>query len=540
MSTLDSRKNFVTAQLAAGYSDNAVSIDLESTLGDLFPDPSVQPYNLVWWNSSDYANPAEDPNVEIVRVTAKSTDTLTVVRGQESTSATSKNTSNSVYTVILAPTAKMFTDIESELDLKVATSELAGVAFSGEYSDLLNKPSLGTVAELNTGTADGDIPIIGSGGKIDTSVLPALSISETFVVANEVAQLALTVQEGDVAIRTDENKSYIALNADNVDMGDWQELLAPTDAVQSVAGKNGVVTLVKGDVGLGNLDNTSDANKPVSTAQQTALNLKANILTPTFTTNITTPLIIGGTAVGSNLIYKSTTGVGTPTGIAHQFIGGTNGATVAMTVLNNGNVGIGTSSPDSTLTVQNTGTGNSFFVGDQASDATPFVIDASGNVGIGTANPVGVFNIVTGNTIVQELEGSGSVTFIDLNNTNTGETGIRFQDNGSGRWVAGSDADNSDAFQISGGTAFGTNDFFTIENVGGNIGIGTTAPDTKLHVAGAMTQEPLSSDPADPDVGNSVQWVSDGTGSGDAGDFMMKINVGGTTKVITLIDYSAA
>lgn len=34
------------------------------------------------------------------------------------------------------------------------------------------------------------------------------------------------------------------------------------------------VTLVKGDVGLGNVDNTSDVNKPVSTAQQTALDAK--------------------------------------------------------------------------------------------------------------------------------------------------------------------------------------------------------------------------------------------------------------------------
>lgn len=40
---------------------------------------------------------------------------------------------------------------------------------------------------------------------------------------------------------------------------------------------------VKADVGLGNADNTSDANKPVSTAQQTALNLKANLASPTFT-----------------------------------------------------------------------------------------------------------------------------------------------------------------------------------------------------------------------------------------------------------------
>lgn len=39
------------------------------------------------------------------------------------------------------------------------------------------------------------------------------------------------------------------------------------------------VTLVKGDVGLGNVDNTSDANKPVSTAQQTALDGKVDKVT---------------------------------------------------------------------------------------------------------------------------------------------------------------------------------------------------------------------------------------------------------------------
>jgi hypothetical protein len=45
---------------------------------------------------------------------------------------------------------------------------------------------------------------------------------------------------------------------------------------RTVAGKalTGNITLAKGDVGLGNVDNTSDANKPVSTAQQTALNAK--------------------------------------------------------------------------------------------------------------------------------------------------------------------------------------------------------------------------------------------------------------------------
>jgi hypothetical protein len=43
------------------------------------------------------------------------------------------------------------------------------------------------------------------------------------------------------------------------------------------------LALTKSDVGLGNVDNTSDAGKPVSTATQTALNLKADLASPTFT-----------------------------------------------------------------------------------------------------------------------------------------------------------------------------------------------------------------------------------------------------------------
>jgi hypothetical protein len=57
----------------------------------------------------------------------------------------------------------------------------------------------------------------------------------------------------------------------------------PSSPVASVAGLTGAIaaaalktalSLVKADVGLANVDNTSDANKPVSTAQQTALNAK--------------------------------------------------------------------------------------------------------------------------------------------------------------------------------------------------------------------------------------------------------------------------
>lgn len=45
--------------------------------------------------------------------------------------------------------------------------------------------------------------------------------------------------------------------------------------VTSVAGRTGAITLTNADVGLANVDNTTDANKPISNATQTALNGKA-------------------------------------------------------------------------------------------------------------------------------------------------------------------------------------------------------------------------------------------------------------------------
>lgn len=57
---------------------------------------------------------------------------------------------------------------------------------------------------------------------------------------------------------------------------------AQVNAVTSVAGRTGSVTLTKSDVGLPNVDNTADSAKPVSVAQQSALDLKAPIASPTF------------------------------------------------------------------------------------------------------------------------------------------------------------------------------------------------------------------------------------------------------------------
>lgn len=64
-----------------------------------------------------------------------------------------------------------------------------------------------------------------------------------------------------------------------------------TAPVTSVQGRFGDVVLDQTDVGLPNVDNTSDVNKPVSTAQQAALDLKADIAGQDFTGDISAPNI---------------------------------------------------------------------------------------------------------------------------------------------------------------------------------------------------------------------------------------------------------
>jgi len=84
--------------------------------------------------------------------------------------------------------------------------------------------------------------------------------------------------------------------------------LAP---VQSVAGKTGTVTLAKGDVGLSNVDNTADADKPVSSATQTALNAKQDTLvsgTNIKTVNSNSLLGSGNIEISSSVAWGGITG----------------------------------------------------------------------------------------------------------------------------------------------------------------------------------------------------------------------------------------
>lgn len=133
-------------------------------------------------------------------------------------------------------------------------------------------------AKLNSnekGSVNG-VATLGSDGKIPASQLPAIAIKDVFTVASQATMLALAAQRGDMAIRTDNGRTYVLASDSPATLGDWKEISSAAP-VTSVAGKTGAVTLTNADVGLGNVNNTSDLAKPVSTATQTLLNAKLGV-----------------------------------------------------------------------------------------------------------------------------------------------------------------------------------------------------------------------------------------------------------------------
>lgn len=154
---------------------------------------------------------------------------------------------------------------------------------------VLDAGDVGAVPAAEKGAANG-VATLGSDGKLTGGQIPPIAVVDFLgAAANQAAMLALVGQKGDWAIRTDLATVWVIKGSDPSVLAGWQELSYPTAPVTTVAGKTGAVVLAKGDVGLGNVDNTSDTAKPISTATQAALNTKASLASPALTGNPTAP-----------------------------------------------------------------------------------------------------------------------------------------------------------------------------------------------------------------------------------------------------------
>lgn len=119
---------------------------------------------------------------------------------------------------------------------------------------ILNKPTLGSAAALDTGTAAGNIPVLTGQGKLPDSVIPPLAIGELAGSVQTKADLVTlsNAQQGDIARVTAETEAadngVYFLNGTYSDLSSWIQIVGP-GAVLSVNGQSGVVLITASDVG---------------------------------------------------------------------------------------------------------------------------------------------------------------------------------------------------------------------------------------------------------------------------------------------------
>jgi hypothetical protein len=129
-------------------------------------------------------------------------------------------------------------------------------------------------------------------GIANTALLETLSGAQSKADAAEAAAITAAASAADTKV-SDHNSDTTNVHG----ISDTAALATKTYADGAVS--TAVSALTKSSVGLANVDNTTDANKPVSTATQTALDLKAPLADPTFTGTVSgvTKAMVGLTNV---------------------------------------------------------------------------------------------------------------------------------------------------------------------------------------------------------------------------------------------------
>jgi len=114
----DPVKNFATTTLVSGINDSVTNMIV--TDASVFPNPNTEgAFNVVIWDTYEKAV-IFDTNREIVRCTALSGNTFTIIRGQEGTTATNHNTAGHIYNVDLCFTSSMYNTFASGINLALS------------------------------------------------------------------------------------------------------------------------------------------------------------------------------------------------------------------------------------------------------------------------------------------------------------------------------------------------------------------------------------------------------------------------------------
>jgi hypothetical protein len=455
---------------------------------------------------------------------------------------------------------------------------------------------------------------LGSDGKLFSTQLPSITITDTFVVGSQAAMLALTAETGDVAVRTDVNKSFILKGSDPAVLANWQELLTPTSAVTSVFGRNGAVTAQNGDYTTALVTETTNkryqtdiqqAYNDATSSIQSQLNAKEPSISAPGTTGsywrgnktwatLDTSVIpengalfytdararaaVSLTTTGTSgaATYSSSTGVlnipNYSTGVGGS--GTTNYVpkfTAASTLGNSvifddgTNLGLGTTTPltgggtAKWITANGTAAYSGGFIGSISGSAKMYLYSesgfaklqgttgegvrldvnggtaaltalSSGNVGIGTASPEAKLD-VRGSLVVDAFNtGNENGIFFRAGFATSSKYNVSilgYDHGGTGSSPDGISINGFDGVSISTGSNTRNERMRVTET--GNVGIGTTAPSTNLHVVGGARISNLSGTGTRTVVADANGNLSATTDTRPYKAYVARINQTGTT-----------
>ena len=260
-----------------------------------------------------------------------------------------------------------------------------------------------TPPELAFSNLSGNVDLASQvSGTLPVANMAATALTTVQTAANETAHLALTAQEGDVVVRSDQSKTYMHNGGSAGNMTDYTLLATPTDSVTSVDGNTGAVTTLQ----LGTTSTTALAGNTsllqLGTTSTTALAGDTALLA--LGTSSTTAL--AGDTTFSTLANSSTAtdtiaiGSTTQTGIIAlgqstdtHTVNIANGATAASK-LNNVNIACNSSSG---------GTKN-------VNIASLNVSGVTTNINMGNQSTSATSNItITGNTIIRNALSSNTI-----------------------------------------------------------------------------------------------------------------------------------
>ena len=144
----------------------------------------------------------------------------------------------------------------------------------------------------------GNLTIDGSG----VLNVGAIALTTVQTAANESAHLALTAQEGDIVVRSDQNKSYVHNGGSAGNMNDYTLLLTPTDAVLSVTTTDGsYINLTPNSATTGAINIAADLSAVNGTSDTTTRFLSQDNTwdVPSYTTNTFRTVQADGAAIGA-------------------------------------------------------------------------------------------------------------------------------------------------------------------------------------------------------------------------------------------------